>query len=46
MFNPPAGCKEPYEHTRILPILEAIDDYNHYIGRVDITDQLRAGFTT
>ena len=46
MFNPPAGCKEPYEHTRILPIPKAIDDYNHYIGGVDIADQLRAGFTT
>jgi Transposase IS4 len=46
MFNPPIGCKEPYEHTRILPIPGAIDDYNHYIGGVDIVDQLRARFTT
>ncbi len=46
MFNPPAGCKEPYEHTRILPIPGAIDDYNRYIGGVDIANQLRAGFTT
>jgi len=46
MFNPPIGCKEPYEHTRILPIPGAIDDYNHYMGGVDIADQLRASFTT
>lgn len=46
MINPPAGCKESYEHIRILPILGAIDDYNHYMGGVDIADQLRAGFTT
>jgi hypothetical protein len=42
MFSPPAGCKELYEHTRLLPIPRAIDDYNHYMGRVDIADQLRA----
>ena len=46
MFSPPARCKEPYEHTRLLPIPGAIDDYNHYIGGVDIADQLRAGFST
>jgi Transposase IS4 len=46
MFNPPIGCKEPYESTRILPIPEAIDDYNHYMGGVDIADQLRAKFST
>jgi hypothetical protein len=46
MFSIPAGCKEPYEHTRKLPILGAIDDYNHFMGRVDIADQLRAGFST
>jgi hypothetical protein len=40
MFNLLIRYKEPYEHTRILPILGAIDDYNHYIGRVDIVDQL------
>jgi Transposase IS4 len=45
-FNPPLGCKEVYEHTRLLPIPGAIDDYNHYMGRVDIADQLRAGFST
>src|SRR5450432_4076319 len=44
MFNPPPRCKEPYEHTRILPIPGAIDDYNYYIDRVDIADQLRARF--
>jgi hypothetical protein len=46
MFNPPAGCKELYEHTRLLPILGAIDDYNHHMGGVDIAVQLWAGFTT
>jgi hypothetical protein len=38
MFEPPLGCKEPYEHTRNLPIPMAIDDYNHFIGGVDIAD--------
>jgi Transposase IS4 len=46
MFSPPSGCKEPYEHTRLLPIPGAIDDYNHHMGGVDIADQLRAGFST
>jgi hypothetical protein len=46
MFSPPLGCKEPYEHTCLLPILGAIDDYNYYIGGVDIADQLRTGFST
>ena len=46
MFSPPSGCKEPYEHTRLLPIPSAIDDYNHHMGKVDIADQLRAGFST
>jgi hypothetical protein len=46
MFSPPARRKEPYEHTRLLPIPRAIDDYNRYIGGVDIADQLRAGFST
>ncbi len=46
MFSPPIECKEPYEHTRILLIPGAIDDYNHFIGRVDIVDQLRARFST
>jgi hypothetical protein len=46
MFNPPIGCKEPYEHSRTLPIPGAIDDYNRFIGGVDIADQLRASFTT
>jgi hypothetical protein len=38
MFSLPLKCKEPYEHTYLLPILSAINDYNYYIGRVDITD--------
>jgi hypothetical protein len=46
MFEPPFGCKEPYEHTRDLPIPMAIDDYNRFMGGVDIADQLRAGFST
>ena len=46
MFSPPSGCKEPYEHTRLLPIPGAIDDYNHHMGGVDIADQLQAGFST
>ena len=46
MFEPPIGCKELYEHTRLLPIPGAIDDYNHHMGGVDIADQLRAGFST
>ncbi len=46
MLNLLIDYKDPYEYTRILPILGAIDDYNHYIGGVDIADQLRASFTT
>jgi hypothetical protein len=46
MFSLPVGCKEPCEHTCLLPIPGAIDDYNYYIGRVDIADQLQAGFST
>jgi len=46
MFELPLRCKELYEHTRNLLILMAIDDYNHFIGGVDIADQLRAGFST
>jgi hypothetical protein len=32
--------------TKILPIFTFIDDYNHYIKRVDQSNQLRASFTT
>jgi hypothetical protein len=46
MFNPPSGCKDPYEQRRLLPIPGMIDDYNHHMGAVDIADQLRAKFTT
>ena len=46
MFNPLIGCKEPYEHTRELPIPMAINDYNQFMGGVDIADQLRTGFST
>ena len=38
--------KELYEHTRLLPIPRVIDDYNYFMGGVDIADQLRAGFST
>jgi Transposase IS4 len=46
MFDPPKGCKNPYEWTRLLPIPGMIDDYNHFMGGVDIADQLRAHFST
>jgi hypothetical protein len=46
MFEPPLGCKEPYEHTRDLPIPIAIDDYNHFMRGVDIANKLQAGFST
>ena len=45
MFTFKPGCKDPYEHTRALPIPGAIDDYNHFIGGVDIANQLRASFS-
>ena len=32
--------------TKILPIPTFIDDYNHYMGGVDQSNQLRASFTT
>jgi hypothetical protein len=46
MFSPPLEYKELYKHTRLLPIPGAINDYNHHIDRVDIADQLWAGFST
>jgi hypothetical protein len=46
MFNPLNSCKDLYKHIRPLLIPSAIDDYNRYIGRVDIVDQLQASFTT
>jgi hypothetical protein len=46
MFSPSIGCKEPYIYTRLLPIPRAINDYNRYMGGVDIADQLQAGFST
>jgi hypothetical protein len=30
--------KEEFKHTRLLPILVAINEYNHFMGRVDIAD--------
>jgi hypothetical protein len=44
MFSLLIGCKELYKHTRLLLIPCAINNYNHYIGRVDIADQLQARF--
>ena len=40
--------REPFgDHpTKILPIPTFIDDYNHYMGGVDQSNQLRAAFTT
>jgi hypothetical protein len=46
IFDPPLGCKNLYEWTRLLPIPSMIDDYNHFMGGVDIADQLRAHFST
>jgi hypothetical protein len=46
MFTLPIGYKELYKHTCLLPIPGAINNYNYYIGRVDIADQLQAGFST
>jgi hypothetical protein len=46
MFDPSATCKEPYKHTRDLPIPIAIDDYNRFIGGVDNANQLRTGYST
>jgi hypothetical protein len=38
--------REPFKKnpTKILPIPTFIDDYNHYIGGVDQSNQLRASF--
>jgi hypothetical protein len=40
--------REPFRDkpTKILPIPTFINDYNHYIGEVDQSNQLRASFTT
>ena len=46
MFEPLLGCKELYNYTRNLLIPMAINDYNHFMGGVDIADQLRARFST
>jgi hypothetical protein len=40
--------REPFRDLpqRILAIPTFIDDYNHYIGGIDQSNQLRASFTT
>jgi hypothetical protein len=40
--------REPFKNnsTKILSIPTFIDDYNHYIERIDQSNQLRASFTT
>jgi hypothetical protein len=40
--------REPFgdKPTKILPIPTFIDDYNHYMGGIDQSNQLRASFTT
>jgi hypothetical protein len=40
--------REPFNEnpTKVLSIPTFIDDYNHYIGGIDQSNQLRAAFTT
>jgi hypothetical protein len=40
--------REPFGNNsiKILPIPTFIDDYNHYMGGIDQSNQLRAAFTT
>ena len=40
--------REPFgdNPTKVLPIPTFIDDYNHYMGGIDQSNQLRAAFTT
>jgi hypothetical protein len=40
--------REPFDDnpTKILPIPIFIDDYNHYMGGINQSNQLRAAFTT
>jgi hypothetical protein len=40
--------REPFgdNPTKILSILTFIDDYNHYMGGIDQSNQLPAAFTT
>ena len=40
------SCKQLYEFTRLLPIPCQTDDYNQFIGGVDISNQLRTKFST
>ena len=45
-FTQQPRCKSSYEIIRLLPVPGMVDDYNHFMGGVDIADQLRSGFTT
>ena len=45
-FDLPPKSKDLYEWTRLLPIPSMVDDYNNFMGGVDIADQLRASFST
>ncbi len=38
MFNLLPNYKDPYKHTKVLLILKGINDYNRYIGSVNIVD--------
>ncbi len=40
------GCKQLHEFTRLLPIPCQTNDYNQFMGGVDISDQLRTKFSS
>jgi len=43
------SARKPFgelEQRKLLPIPEMIDDYNQFMGVVDITDQLRSNYPT